>query len=62
MNRDTLLKKRDEITKAFEERGKEKLEVESEQLRLQGEYRLVEQLLEIAESDTIEGEVMEDKE
>lgn len=61
MNRDTLLKKRDEIAEAFEERGKEKLEVESEQLRLQGEYRLIEQLLETIESDTIEGEIVEDK-
>lgn len=45
MDRDTLLEKRDKIAKAFEEQNQIKLEAESEQLRLQGEYRTLSRLI-----------------
>lgn len=61
MTRETLLVKRDTITNAFNEQDRIKQEAEIEQYRLQGEYRLVDQLLgeieaENAGIDSEEGE------
>lgn len=45
MDKESLLAKRDAISRSFDEQTRIKNEAESEQVRLQGEYRLVEELL-----------------
>ena len=55
MNEETLLEKRDSIQKKFEEQDRIKLEAESEQLRLQGEHRLVNYFLEKVQAENNDG-------
>lgn len=46
MDRETLIAKRDAIKSAFDEQTQIKSNAETEQVRLQGEYRVIKELLE----------------
>lgn len=56
MDRESLVAKREAISVSFNEQTKIRNDAESEQIRLQGEYRLVEELIRKLDEDK-EGDV-----
>lgn len=60
MTRDELFDKRAAAETRFNELSKQKAEIDSELLRLQGEYRSYTSLIETMENDALEGEVVAD--
>lgn len=57
MDKQTLTVKRDAIKGSFDQQTKIRNDAEAEQVRLQGEYRLIEELLGKLDEEIVEGDV-----